>query len=107
MEKLGRLTCMPWPSVAISKLPMDDILTHERKRKWFVWGTLVTCVLSILLVIGMAQSFRGIFAEHATGLAAVAGGVAEAYLTFSVVLVLVIPISVISVLSWWFVCVIS
>src|SRR5438445_10109680 len=93
MEKLGRLTCMPWPSVAISKLPMDDILTHERKRKWFVWGTLVTCVLSIPIVIGMAQSFRGILAEHATGLAAVAGGLAEGYVAFAVVLAFALPIT--------------
>jgi hypothetical protein len=74
---------------------MDDILTHERKRKWFVGGTLVTCVLCIPLVIGITQSFRGIFAEHATGLAAVAGGLAEAYVTFAVVLAFALPITAI------------
>src|SRR5260370_25720457 len=62
---------------------MDDILTHERKRKWFVWGMVVTCTLSIPLIIGMSNAFRGISKEKATGLAAVAGGLSEAYLTFS------------------------
>jgi hypothetical protein len=82
---------------------MDDILTHERKRKWFVGGTLVTCVLCIPLVIGITQSFRGIFAEHATGLAAVAGGLAEAYVTFAVVLAFALPITAIFLLSRSFV----
>jgi hypothetical protein len=82
---------------------MDDILTHERKRKWFAWGTLVTCVLCIPLVIGVTQSFRGIFAEHATGLAAVAGGLAEAYVTFAVVLAFALPITAIFLLSRSFV----
>jgi hypothetical protein len=82
---------------------MDDILTHERKRKWFVWGAVVTCMLSIPLVIGIAQSFRGISAEHATGLAAVAGGLAEAYVTFAVVLAFALPLTAIFLLSRSFV----
>jgi hypothetical protein len=82
---------------------MDDIVSHDRKRKWFVWGTVVTCMMSIPLVIGMAQSFRGIFAEHATGLAAVAGGLAEAYVTFAAVLAFALPITAIFLLSRSFV----
>jgi hypothetical protein len=74
---------------------MDDILTHERKRKWFVWGTVVTCTLSIPLIIGMSNAFRGISTEKATGLAAVAGGLAEAYVTFGVVLAFALPITAI------------
>jgi hypothetical protein len=57
--------------------PMDDILTHERKRRWFVWGTVVTCTLFIPLIIGMSNAFRGISTEKQTGLTAVAGGLAE------------------------------
>jgi hypothetical protein len=60
-------------------------------------------MLSIPLVIGMAQSFRGIFAQHATGLAAVAGGLAEAYVTFAVVLAFALPITAIFLLSRSFV----
>jgi hypothetical protein len=80
-------------------LPMDDILSHERKRKWFVRGTVVTCTLSIPLIIGMSNAFRGVSAEKATGLAAVAGGLAEAYVTFGVVLAFALPITAIFLLS--------
>jgi hypothetical protein len=51
----------------------------------------------------MAQSFRGIFAEHATGLAAIAGGLTESYVTFAVVLAFVLPITAIFLLSRSFV----
>src|SRR5260370_15246181 len=63
-------------------LPMDDILNHERKRKWFVWGMVVTCTLSIPLIIGMSNAFRGISKEKATGLAPVAGGCVLAFVNF-------------------------
>ncbi len=82
---------------------MDEILTHERKRKWFVWGIVLTCTLSIPLIIGMSKTFRGISAEHATGLGAFAGGLAEAYLTFAVVLAFALPITAIFLLSRSFV----
>jgi hypothetical protein len=82
---------------------MDELLTHERKRKWFVWGTVLTCTLSIPLITGMSKTFRGISAEHATGLFAVAGGLAEAYVTFAVVLAFVLPITAIFLLSRSFV----
>src|SRR5439155_7766083 len=78
---------------------MDDILTHERKRRWFVWGTVVTCTLSIPLIIGMSNAFRGISTEKATGLAAVAGGLVEGYVTFGVVLAFAMPITAIFLLS--------
>src|SRR6266567_699378 len=80
-------------------LPMDDILTHERKRRWFVWGTVVTCTLSIPLIIGISNAFRGISTEKATGLAAVAGGLAEGYVTFGVVLAFAMSITAIFLLS--------
>jgi hypothetical protein len=82
---------------------MDDILTQERKRKWFVWGTVLTCTLSIPLIIGLSNTFRGIAAEKATGLAAVAGGLAEAYVTFAAVLAFALPITAIFLLSRSFV----
>jgi hypothetical protein len=78
---------------------MDEILIHERKRKWFVWGTFLTCTLSIPLIVGMSNSLRGISAEKATGLAAVAGGLAEAYVTFAAILAFALPIAAIFLLS--------
>jgi hypothetical protein len=78
---------------------MDEILTHERKRRWFVWGTAVTCTLSIPLIIGISNAFNGIAKEKATGLAAAAGGLAEGYLTFGVALAFAMPITAIFLLS--------
>ena len=78
---------------------MNDILIHERKRRWFVWGTVVTCTLSIPLIIGISNAFNGIAKEKATGLAAVAGGLAEGYLTFGVALAFAMPITAIFLLS--------
>ncbi len=80
-------------------LPMDDILTHERKRRCFVWGTVVTCTLSIPFIIGMSNAFNGIAKEKATGPAAVSGGLAEGYVTFGVVLAFAMPITAIFLLS--------
>jgi hypothetical protein len=78
---------------------MDNILTQERKRRWFVWGTVVSCTLSIPLIIGMSNVFNGIAKEKATGLAAVAGGLAEGYVTFGMVLAFAMPITAILLLS--------
>ncbi len=78
---------------------MDDTLTHQRKRKWFVWGMVATCTLSIPLIIGMSNVFPGISTEKATGLAAVAGGLAESYVTFAAVLAFALPITAIFLLS--------
>ena len=78
---------------------MDDFLIHKRKRKWFIWGTVVTCTLSIPLITGMSNAFRGISAEKATGLAVVAGGLAEAYVTLGVVLAFALPVAAVFLLS--------
>jgi hypothetical protein len=82
---------------------MDNILSHERKRRWFIWGTVLTCTLSIPLIIGISKSLRGVFEEKATGLAVVAGGLAEAYVMFAVVLAFVLPITAILLLARSFV----
>jgi hypothetical protein len=71
---------------------MDDSLTYDRQRKSFFWGTVLTGTLSIPLIIVFFNAFRGISAEKATGLAAVAGGLAEAYVTLGVLLSLGLPV---------------
>jgi len=80
-------------------LPMDDILTHERKRRWFLWGTVVSCTLFIPLIIGMSNAFRGISTEKQTSLTAVAGGLAEGYVIYGVILAFAMPITAIFLLS--------
>jgi hypothetical protein len=77
---------------------MDDSTSYDRKRKSFVWGTVLTGTLSIPLIIVFFNAFRGMFAEKAIGLAAVAGGLAEAYVTLGVLLSLGLPVGAIILL---------
>jgi succinate dehydrogenase hydrophobic anchor subunit len=77
---------------------MDDSLSHDRQRKSFFWGTALTGILSIPLIIVFLNAFRAISAERATGLAAVAGGLAEAYVTLGVLLSLALPVAAIVLL---------
>jgi hypothetical protein len=77
---------------------MDDSLSYDRKRKSFLWGTVLTGTLSIPLIIVFFNAFRGIFVAKATGLTAVAGGLAEAYVTLGVLLSLGLPVGAIILL---------
>jgi uncharacterized membrane protein len=51
----------------------------------------------------MSNTLRSVSAEKATGLAAVAGGLAEAYVTFATILAFALPITAIFLLSRSFV----
>ena len=73
---------------------MDDT-SYDYKRKWFVWGAVLTFTLTVPILIAMFNSFRGISAEKATGLAAVAGGFLEGYATFGILLAFVLPVAAI------------
>ena len=77
---------------------MDDSFSHDRKRKSFFWGTVLTATLSIPLIIVFLNAFKGISAEKATGLGAIAGGLAEAYVTLGLLLSLVLPVAAIVLL---------
>ena len=77
---------------------MDDAFGHDRKRNWFLWGMVLTSTLSIPLILGTFHSFRGISEQKATGLGAVAGGIAEAYMTFALILAFALPIAAIVLL---------
>jgi hypothetical protein len=77
---------------------MDDSSSDERKAKYFLWGAVLTWTLSVPLVIGIFHAFRGISEQKATGLGAVAGGVAEAYAIFGLFLAFVLPVGAIVLL---------
>jgi F0F1-type ATP synthase membrane subunit c/vacuolar-type H+-ATPase subunit K len=77
---------------------MDGGSSDDRKRNYFLWGTALTWALSAPLVIGIFHSFRGISEQKATGLGAVAGGLAESYAIFGLVLALVLPVGAIVLL---------
>jgi hypothetical protein len=65
---------------------MNASFSYDHRRKSFFWGIGLTGILSIPLIIVLFNAFRGISAEKATGLTAVAGGLAEAYVTLGILL---------------------
>jgi hypothetical protein len=71
---------------------MDNGLRHDRKTKGFLWGTALTWALTVPLLIGVFNFFRGISEQKATGLGAIAGGLTEGYLTFGFILGFVLPV---------------
>ncbi|PYX82323.1 MAG: hypothetical protein DMG70_15295 [Acidobacteria bacterium] len=78
---------------------MDEDRSQERKRTWFIWGMVLAGVPSVALIIGLFHAFAGISEQKATGLAAVAGGIAEAYVTVGLVLTFMIPVAAIVLLG--------
>jgi hypothetical protein len=77
---------------------MDDSSCDERKRKYFLWGTILTWTLSVPVVIGIFQAIRGISEAKATGVGAIVSGLAEAYVVFGLILALILPVGAIVLL---------
>ena len=63
-----------------------------RKKKRFLWGVLLAWAPWLPTIIGLGYAFRGISAEKATGLAAVAGGLTETFLLFGLLVSLVFEV---------------
>ena len=77
---------------------MEDSSSHDSKGKWYVWGTILTWTLSIPVIIAIFNSLREISEQKATGIGAVAGGLAGGYVTFSLILAFVLPVGAIVLL---------
>jgi uncharacterized membrane protein YhaH (DUF805 family) len=77
---------------------MNASFSYDHRRKSFFWGIGLTGILSIPLIIVFFNAFKGITAEKATGLAAVAGGLGEAYVTLGVLLSLGLAVGAIVLL---------
>jgi hypothetical protein len=73
--------------------------TYEAGKNRFVWGLVLTWATAIPFIIGMSRTFRGLSETKATGLGAVAGGLAEAYLIFGLVATLAFQVGGIVLLS--------
>lgn len=72
---------------------MDNGSSYERKTKgWFLWGIVLTWALSIPFIIGIFHSFQGISEQKATGIGALAGGLAEGFITFGLILAFLVPV---------------
>ena len=72
-----------------------EALERDRKKTWFLWGTAFTWTLSIPLIVGISNAFKGVSEQKATGLGAVAGSLAEAYVMLGLILAFVLPVGAI------------
>lgn len=70
----------------------------DQERKRFAWGVGLAWLPLLLLVPGLVSAFRGVSQEKATGLAAVAGGFAEAMATFGLLMFVACQIAAIALL---------
>jgi hypothetical protein len=68
------------------------------KKKRFLWGVLLAWTPWLPTIIGLGYAFRGISAEKATGIAAVAGGLAETFLLFGLLVTVVFEVAAIILL---------
>jgi hypothetical protein len=78
---------------------MNEVLNPDRRKKLFFWGMVLAWTSLIPLLIGLFNAFRGVSMEKATGLAAVAGGLTEIYVTLGLVLSLALPLAAIVLLG--------
>jgi hypothetical protein len=67
---------------------VDDL-----KQKRFLWGVALAWAPWVPTMIGFANAFRGISNTKATGLAAVAGGIAEMYALLGLAATLICEVS--------------
>lgn len=73
--------------------------TYEAGKNKFLWGLVLAWAPAIPVIIGMRNTFRGISETKATGLGAVAGGLAEAFLIFGLMATLAFQVGGIVLLS--------
>jgi len=77
---------------------MNASFSYDHRRKSFLWGIGLTGILSIPFIIVFLDAFGVITAEKAIGLAAIAGGLTEAYVTLGVLVSLGLAVGAIVLL---------
>jgi cation transport ATPase len=78
---------------------MDEIAPPDRRKKWFLWGLLLTGISLIPVVIGFVHSLRGVSENQASGLAVVATGFVQVYSVFGLILASLLPFAAIVLLA--------
>ena len=73
-------------------------MENNQSQKRFVWGATLAWVPGIPMLIALCYSFIGINNSKATGLAAVAGGLAETYVTVGLATTLICEVLAITLL---------
>jgi biopolymer transport protein ExbB/TolQ len=72
----------------------------EREKRLFLWGVLLASAPWLFGgILGAVNILKGVSEQKATGLGAVAGGLAEAFITFGLVTTLVFEVSAIVLLA--------
>jgi hypothetical protein len=65
----------------------------DRKRRRFFWGLALAWLPFIPVLVGLVNAFRGISQQKATGIGAVAGGIAEMGVLYVLTLAPILAIS--------------
>lgn len=73
-------------------------MEDDQQRKRFLWGVALAWVPTVPIMIGLHTAFAGISNSKATGLAAVAGGFAEMYITVGLAATLICEVWAITLL---------
>jgi hypothetical protein len=74
-------------------------MDNDARRKWFVWGMLLAWTPSVPLIFGVLDSLRRGSEQKAVGISAVAGGLAEVYLTSGLILTFIFLVGAIVLLG--------
>ena len=72
---------------------------RHRGKNMFLWGIGLAVTSSLPFLVPIVTLFRGISPTKATGLAAVAGGLTELYVTSGLILTFMLPIAAIVFLA--------
>ena len=75
--------------------PIVDGSSRDRGKRLFLWGVVLAGASSLPFIVLILSAFRGISSNKATGLAAVAGGLAELYMTSGLIVTFILPIAAI------------
>jgi hypothetical protein len=78
---------------------MDNDLDRDKKKRWFLWGLAFAWIPLLPMMIGIVNAFKGMSENKATGLTAVAGGWTEGYVTFGLMLSVLLPLAAIVLLA--------
>src|SRR5579864_3914883 len=73
-------------------------MESDPQRQRFLWGVALAWVPAVPIFIGLGNAFVGISNSKATGLAAVAGGLAEMYITIGLAATLICEVCAITLL---------
>jgi hypothetical protein len=73
-------------------------MEDELKQRRFLWGVALAWAPWVPMMIGIGYLFRGISNSKATGIAAVAGGFAEAYVLAGLAATLICEVSAMALL---------